>query len=221
MRGIFDLRQRTGNESRIGELAHSLIRGTFVDTGDLHDHVITPQVGWDFWLAWMLAQVLWFGEVSLLVSHPLLPAPSSMPSVNTRSIPDGMASLLAGALLGVLPGVTQGVALWKLIRHTGWWTLTVIAGCMFSFTLSFYSSGPIVFSAAVGTSAGILQWLILMVQFDKAERWILANIVGWAIGGLAGFSVVGLIATVASVAITGYTLSWILQHPLRLSTRRR
>jgi hypothetical protein len=103
-----------------------------------------------------------------------------------------------------------------------WWLISTIGGCAIASSLGVDKFGSIAFGVASGVSAGLFQCLILMMRFNKAEWWIAASIAGWAICGITTFSVEGLLITsVLSGIITGATMIWISQHPLRPNKRRR
>jgi hypothetical protein len=62
----------------------------------------------------------------------------------------------------------------------------------------------------------------LMMKFNKAEWWIAASIAGWAISGITTFSIWGLLITsVLSGIVTGCTMIWISNHPVRPMNKRR
>jgi len=65
--------------------------------------------------------------------------------------------------------------------------------------------GPSFYYAGIGILAGVLQWLILKKQFRQAEWWVVANIVGWAVGH----------GNIITILITGVVLVWILRRPIQ------
>ena len=136
------------------------------------------------------------------------------------------SQLLVGAVVaGIIIGWTQMLVL-KLQRARGDWTW------IFNTTLAFgtwgaaipYLGGFTVWSGlGLGVLVGVLQYLALRYRVEAASRWILINIVAWAIGlglygivlpvagtWLIGFVVAGLIGG----AITAIALVRLLRQPV-------
>ena len=136
------------------------------------------------------------------------------------------SQLLLGAVVaGIIIGWTQMLVL-KLQRARGDWTW------IFNTTLAFgtwgaaipYLGGFTVWSGlGLGVLVGVLQYLALRYRVEDASRWILINIVAWAIGlglygivlsvagtWLIGFVVAGLIGG----TITSAALVWLLRKPV-------
>jgi len=186
-------------------------------------------IRWDFWLLWIMAQPLSLGGLvflnwTWLGQSPYSPMGGS-PSISPFFTHNTAVGFLAAALIGIFPGIFQGMALDLLKRGAVsrlWWLMSIIGGCAIASSLGADKSGSIAFGVVVGVSAGLLQYLILMTKFNKAEWWILASIAGWAISGITTFSVWGLLITsVLSGIVSGYTMIWICQHPIGPMNKRR
>jgi len=95
-----------------------------------------------------------------------------------------------GAVIGISVGIGQWLALKGRINRVGWWILASIigfavgkaAGDAFAQAVpgavSFGLSG-----AAIGASVGIAQWFVLRRHVVRAEWWVLASVLAWAVGG--------------------------------------
>jgi hypothetical protein len=76
-------------------------------------------------------------------------------------------------------------------------------------------------SAAIGFIFGLLQWLVLRKQFERANTWIIAAIIGnmaaTIAGGIPGLSFVLANAVRGGMfgAVTGGILVWLLQNHRR------
>ena len=65
----------------------------------------------------------------------------------------------------------------------------------------------------VGAMLGLGQWLVLRQQVKKAWTWILANVVGWAIGLPIGWTVGGILRQTTRLffsELIGLTLAWVV-----------
>lgn len=84
-----------------------------------------------------------------------------------------------------------------------------------------YFLGAVIAGAGFGTGLGLAQWLILRWQFLRADWWIPANAVGFAVGmalqGLPPLLLLGvrinILLLVPGIA-TGLTLKWLLARPV-------
>jgi hypothetical protein len=74
--------------------------------------------------------------------------------------------------------------------------------------------------AAAGLLIGTMQWVVLRGNVRRSFLWIVANLLGGAIGGVGGFPIVGLFLIAIGV-ITGPLLVWFLRHPIQKSNRTK
>jgi len=196
----------------------------------------TPQshapVGWTFWLQWVLANaVAGFvgGRLGGLVVAVAW-AVSWIDWLRDGAMPEAKAVFMSLPVFGALIGIAQWFVLWGRIRQSGWWVLATIVGgivgaavvspvvlAIGEAVLGAFREGmaKALFGALVGTvfgaSVGIMQWLVLRRQVYRAEGWVLASTVAWAVSGAVGTAVVvGIILG----AFTGIPLLWLLRHPV-------
>jgi len=136
-----------------------------------------------------------------------------------------------GAVIGISVGIMQWLALRRRINGAGWWILASIVG----FAIGKFMAdaiaqalsgtvGLVLGGAAIGTSLGIVQWLILRRHVAQAGWWALASTMAWAVG----WAIINLVdeaaggptstaylvgATGAALAgvITGGSLVWLLR----------
>ena len=198
------------------------------------------QVGWGFWLQWLLASTVGY-FVGWLMGFVL-----TVGWVETIS---GVSRLyqyfMLGAALGFGVSLMQWLVLRRRVSKAGWWVLAstasfaVVGGggygaasVVFGFSEGmegFLSSADLlgwtVIVALGGAVTGTLQWLILRGQVSRAGWWVLASTVGWGLS----MAVVGAITVVAAGegslfdmlpggavlgAVTGGALVWLLRQPI-------
>ena len=92
--------------------------------------------------------------------------------------------------------------------------LLIIADGGVGFTLISASAA----GAGIGLLIGTAQWVVLRGNVRKSFLWILANILGGAIGGVAGFPIVGLFLITIGIA-TSLLLVWFLRHPVSKNSK--
>ena len=189
-------------------------------------------VGWGFWLAWVLASIMGFGIGSLIgisVSYALLPG---------MGITDefGVAHLIMfGILLGAMSGFLQWVVLREKVARAGSWVLASTLGfALAGGTLGAigvnenYVMAGILFATLFGVAGGILQGLVLKrAQIARAGWWVLASILGSLVGAIGipisssigatgnyGLSamVFGLLFGAGLGALPGAVLVWLLRQ---------
>ena len=191
------------------------------------------QVGWVFWLQWVLASTV--GVVVGLFTGAVF-TPYDVPRV----------PVLYG-LLGIGLGIGVGVLQWLVLRRrvsgAGWWVLasaaagygTLQAGPM-PFSTSLQSFGLLLSWTRVvalsGAVTGTLQWLVLRGQVSRAGWWVLASTVGWGLGvtvarafpwGVDTSDAIGALVVTGAVlgAVTGEALVWLLRQPVPMTGWRR
>ena len=189
-------------------------------------------VGWSFWLAWVLASIMGFGMGSLIgmsVSYALLPR---------MGITDefGVAHLIMfGTVLGAMSGFLQWVVLREKVARAGPWVLASALGFAMAGGIlgaiginENYVMAGILFATVFGVAGGILQGLVLKrAQIARAGLWVLASILGSLVGAIGipisssigatgnyGLSamVFGLLLGAGLGAIPGAVLVWLLRQ---------
>lgn len=188
------------------------------------------QVGWGFWLLWVVASTVGM-FVGLILTFFLYSVYYAGLGFESSFAYDMLAT---GFGIGIGVGISQWLVLRRRVSHVGWWVLAntaagfaiMLAGFAgyseplksFSEFLSF--TGVIVLGGAV---TGIFQWLILRRKVSKAGWWVLASTLGWGLGvtvarafpwGIDNYGIGPLAVTAAVLgAITGGVLVWLLRQP--------
>jgi hypothetical protein len=189
--------------------------------------------GLSLWLAWTLATAA--GMVLGLV-----PVTFILPDLDL-----GLLRLFLPLLAGFLVGVFQWLVLRPYLTHAVDWVLHGGAGWALGFAL-----GILVIQAIGGSPLGALlgylvfgliiaalQWPVLRREIPNALPWVIASMLGWALGAylsqavLSGLAsgdgvnqtvstlvVAGVTGLVAG-AITGLALVWIVRQPDRATVR--
>ena len=187
------------------------------------------QVGWGFWLLWVLAStggwlfgffVGWFGGYAV---EGILP---------------NYGSAAVVAALGAGVGIWQWFVLRRRVSRSGWWVLASILGLAVAAVVGTavalargYSAIPENFAVVAGVGgamAGLMQWFVLRRQVSRAGWWVLASTVGWAVSGTVSGLVdqlefMGFLALPVGVAgcgvvlgaVTGLALVWLLRQPAK------
>ena len=136
-----------------------------------------------------------------------------------------------GAVIGVSIGISQWFVLRRRIAGVRWWILASIVG----FAIGKFAADAVVQSepgiagvvlsgAVIGISSGFAQWLVLVRHVSRAELWVVASALGWAIGWVvigavdeaiggptAMAYVIGALGAAVAGVITGSTLVWLLR----------
>jgi hypothetical protein len=185
-------------------------------------------VGWGFWLAWVLANIMGFVIGALLgitVAYGLF----------DRDGFDATIGITAGIVMGATGGCLQWVVLREKVARAGWWVLASTLG--FAITLGElgaiginenYVMAGILFAAVFGIAGGVLQWLVLRrAGVARAGLWVPASVFGSLVAAI-GFPIssaigaagnYGLSAMVGGLlfgaglgAIPGAVLVWLLRQ---------
>ena len=147
------------------------------------------QVGWGFWLWWVLATFVGSAVgvvVGVAVLGPVLGAVG-----------------LAGA------GVMQWLVLRQQLSRSGWWILASSVGLAIGLVVGVAASAAggddaaVVSLPVLGASVGIAQWRVLRRQVSRAGWWIVVNVVGLAVGLAATLVVFGVADGSGGGAVTG------------------
>ena len=185
-------------------------------------------IGWGFWLVWVLASIMGFVMGSLLgmsVAYGLF----------DREAFDATIGVTSGIVLGATAGYLQWVVLREKVARVGWWVLASALG--FAITLGTlgaiginenYVMAGILFAAVFGIAGGVLQWLVLRrAGIARAGLWVPASIFGSlvaaisfpissAIGAAGNYGlsamVFGLLLGAGLGAIPGAVLVWLLRQ---------
>ncbi|GAF89722.1 unnamed protein product, partial [marine sediment metagenome] len=139
------------------------------------------QVGWGFWLLWVLASTVGW-SVGFLMGFVL-------GDIIGGVLGDWLEPLFFGIVLGIVIGLLQRLVLRRRVYGVGWWVLTSAAGgygiALAGFEvlfLSLESLGALLSLIGVvalgGAVTGTLQWLVLRGQVSRASWWVLASTVG-------------------------------------------
>jgi hypothetical protein len=198
------------------------------------------QVGWGFWLWWVLANTVGFA-VGFSVGFTVGMAVG-------EALSEGVGFSVPGAVVVAVAGASVGIVQWLVLRQqvsrAGWWVLASIVSFVVGETVGEVVGETVVFAlgftwyeavafaeavifAVVGASVGIAQWLVLRQQVSRAGWWVLASIVGFvvsiAMGRAVGFTLYEAVAFAEAVvfavvgagygAITGGVMVWLLRQP--------
>ena len=194
------------------------------------------QVGWGFWLKWVLASTVGVvvGSIMVLVIGLLIYGllEELFGSAGTDIVFEfWLTWWVMGIMLGIGVGILQWLVLRRRITGAGWWVLASAAAgaVIFQGDLESLSFGlPLRFTGIValgGAVAGILQWLVLRGKVSRAGWWVLASTVGWglSIAVLRALEwgvtddcelVPQVVSGVVLGAITGAALVWLLLQPI-------
>jgi hypothetical protein len=195
---------------------------------EVHMSTNRNNIGWGFWLAWVLATIIGFVVGALLgasVAYGLF----------DRDGFDATIGITAGIVVGATAGCLQWVVLREQVARAGWWVLASTLGFAISIGIlgaigidENYVLTGILFAALFCITGGVLQWLVLRrAGIARAGLWLPASIFGslvaaigfpisFAIGttGNYGLSAMvgGLLLGVGLGAISGAALVWLLRQ---------
>jgi tetratricopeptide (TPR) repeat protein len=120
----------------------------------------------------------------------------------------GLISMLQGWILRTnLKWSTLRRDAWILVSFTGWVLGMTVFHAVVPSPVRLYWDVPRagVAGAASGTLIGVLEWLVLRSYIRKAGWWILANMMGWALGWASFFVTSGFASYIVSLVMTGAT----------------
>lgn len=193
------------------------------------------QPGWRFWLIWMGASTAGVIVYALIIPvlfgviNALAPM-QQLENITPEQRWVGVAIALLGyGALGAAIGLAQWLVLRRYLRGTGWWVLATLLGYALPFILirsmppseQPWLAGTSMF-LMLGTTLGILQWLVLRGRVRHAGWWIAISIAGWlAAFALTGAAIVSglyvepfdlLAAFLVPVAVAGAGIVWLLRR---------
>ena len=156
------------------------------------------QVGWGFWLQWVLASAVgWF--VSFFFGWILSDIIGDF--IGSGVLLGILAYSILGAVLGSGVSLMQSLVLGRRVSRAGWWVWASTVGfavaggggygaAVVAFDYSHVIGGLGSFTVVLrwimvvalgGAMTGILQWLVLRGQVFRAGWWVLASTVGWGL----------------------------------------
>ena len=179
------------------------------------------------WLGWILATA-----GGMLVGFLL-----TIPLVNLLDL--GIAQIAVPVLAGTVIGFAQWIVLRRYLTARSNWALADGASWAAGYILGLLlvQSLPSTFFIATigyllfGVIVAILQWPVLRREIPNLLVWVLANVVGWAVGFWAsqlvlplfvtdpvappalGTTVIAVTSGLVAGAITGLALIWIVRKP--------
>lgn len=185
------------------------------------------QVGWRFFLLWVLAST-----VGVIVGHASIFALLVMSqALYAASVERVVVVIVTFSLTGAINGASIGIAQWLVLRRQvtliGRWVLASTVGGALGYVVGFavlgagfdgYDLGDIGGFAVLGTlfgifavfgaSVGVAQWLILRRrEISRAGWWVFASSVGDLIG-------VFFLPLVAYGVATGVSMLLLLWQPV-------
>jgi hypothetical protein len=175
-------------------------------------------------LIWIIANLLGFATLGALIFI--------LPFLNSNY------GIVAGALIIGLPiGLSQWIALRRLVPISILWVLTVAIGLLLSMlvlravpgrTWEYVDGESVVVLAAVYTAigfmVGLIQWFLLRRQFPNSLVWLLGSSLGSGLGfGLVLASgliyqsgiISSIIGGLVYASATGLALEWLHGHNAR------
>jgi hypothetical protein len=187
-------------------------------------------IGWGFWLAWVLASIMGLVVGALLgmsVAYGLF----------DRDGVDATIGITGGIVMGATSGFLQWVVLREKVARAGWWVLAsalgfaIAGGALGAIRINEnYVMAGILFAAVFGVAGGIMQGLVLKrAQIARVGWWVLANILGSLVSAISvpaaatinaatdsynlGAMVFGVLFGAGLGAIPGAALVWLLRQP--------
>ena len=183
-------------------------------------HSARSQVGWGFWLRWVLAS-----SVGLTLGFTVIVGLYEA----FGEVVDKPPIAVTGAVIGISIGIAQWLVLRSKLVRSGWWILASAGGFAVAFGAIGSVEEVVAITFAVGVaSVGIAQWLVIRTEVPRSGWWVLASAVSIA----AGFAIIfalpeavgeavsyGIAETIAAGiggavvgAISGAVLVWLLRQ---------
>ncbi len=179
------------------------------------------------WLAWTLATAV--GMLLGLTPQLLV----------VEYLPLWLVRILTPLIAGFLVGIFQWVVLRNYLEYSQDWILNVGAGWGLGFalglviiqTLNKSLLGAILGYILFGVIIALVQWPVLRREVPHVVTWVLASVVGWALGAVLSQVILDLLVTgnvtsqvlstsvisgftgLIAGAITGVALVWIVRQP--------
>jgi hypothetical protein len=143
-------------------------------------HDDTIRKGWKVWLLWVTANTAGFG-IGIGVSFL------------TITFVGEIWSIIA---FGILAGLAQWFVLRSSIQQAGWWILASTLSAPLSILAANIINDPFLLDLydifkigigflAIGLVYGLSQAIVLHNQMRKIGFWVVANLLGWLLGGYA------------------------------------
>ena len=170
------------------------------------------------WLVWMVVSILPFlGSILVACVIPPIIGILAYPLL-LIAIP----LLIGGYIPGVAIGALQWLVLRKYIRKASFWLLATAIGSMINQLIQYrgWDAWPIESGMVIGSILGVCQALVLTRWKWQAASWVFASMGGWTFSW-ALFKSEGMIpAGIVLGVITGLTLLWLLNQPVRRPPRQ-
>jgi hypothetical protein len=180
---------------------------------------------------------LWLGWTLATTSGMLLGLLTFIPLLNLIDL--GLARIVIPLWAGMLVGTFQWLVLRRYLTHSADWILNGGAGFALGYglgliiiqALSEYPWGAFVGYILFGLVIAVIQWPVLRREIPNAIPWVLASIVGWALGAYLSQVVLNVVVGSDAVspawsttviagttglvagAVTGLVLVWIVRQP--------
>ena len=177
------------------------------------------KAGWRIWRQWVLANAVG-GGVTLALTGAMIRA-------------GRLNAAVVVAVFGLMIGSSLGLAQWPVLRHqisqAYLWVLASVIGGTMSGVVGFAMGGAVggpLGGAMIGASLGIMQWLVLRRRVSRSYLYLLASVIGFAlglsvgevvgftVGGPTGWLLGGTMFGIVAGAITGVALVWLFRQPI-------
>jgi hypothetical protein len=184
------------------------------------------------WVAWSLATA-----VGMILGH--LPLALIITDLDT-----GLARVAVPLLTGLFTGLAQWLVLRRYVTRSHDWILNLAGGWVVGYAIGLFVAqslarsplgplGSLVGFLLFGVIVAVFQWPVLRREIPHITPWILANMLGWALGAyLSGLISGGLFAArppslsvsvlvvdgltgLIAGAVVGLALIWIVRKPER------